>query len=146
MRKQILRERGALGVVGASNKEIPSWLRFPDSERVEWLNQVGWKFVDTNNLLFFRCSNNCGPTSASTRRILCVNLLNLKFWLKCQVILKLYAISFVNLLILAPFKSFRFIDIDMGDAPCRVSGLKVRCLNLLFLTSQYLGLYAKCRP
>jgi hypothetical protein len=25
----------------------------------------------------------------------------------------------------APFKSFRFIDIDMGDAPCRVSGLKV---------------------
>jgi hypothetical protein len=40
MRKQILRERGALGIAGMTNKELPNWIRFPDSERVEWVNQV----------------------------------------------------------------------------------------------------------
>jgi hypothetical protein len=51
MRKQILRERGALGVVGASNKEIPSWLKFPDSDRVEWLNQVSIQTFVNGNIL-----------------------------------------------------------------------------------------------
>lgn len=30
----------------------------------------------------------------------------------------------------SPFKSFKFIDIDMGDMPCRVSGLKVYTQNV----------------
>ena len=30
----------------------------------------------------------------------------------------------------APFKSFRFLEIDMGDMPCRVSGLKVYTHNV----------------
>jgi hypothetical protein len=30
----------------------------------------------------------------------------------------------------APFKSFKFISIDMGDIPCRVGGIKVYTHNV----------------
>ena len=31
-----------------------------------------------------------------------------------------------------PFKSFKFVRIDMGDIPCRVGGIKVRRLIFSF--------------
>jgi hypothetical protein len=40
LRKQILRERGAIPIEGSKYNELPSWVRMPDAERIEWVNQV----------------------------------------------------------------------------------------------------------
>lgn len=96
-----MRERGAIPIQGASNKELPNWVRFPDSDRVEWINQMLnqlWPFISEYSANFMR------------------------EFVEPQVLAQMPS----------PFKSFRFLDIDMGDAPCRVSGLKVVALASLF--------------
>ncbi|CAD5213567.1 unnamed protein product [Bursaphelenchus okinawaensis] len=98
MRKQILRERGLIGV-GSTSDELPSWIRFPDTERIEWVNQVLrqlWPFISQYSAQFMR------------------------EFIEPQVLEQMPS----------PFKSFKFLDIDMGDMPFRVSGLKVYTHNV----------------
>ncbi|CAD5220105.1 unnamed protein product [Bursaphelenchus xylophilus] len=98
MRKQILRERGLIGV-GNKSDELPSWIRFPDTERIEWVNQVLkqlWPFISQYSAQFMR------------------------EFIEPQVLEQMPS----------PFKSFKFLDIDMGDMPFRVSGLKVYTHNV----------------
>ncbi|KAI6201967.1 Extended synaptotagmin-2 [Aphelenchoides besseyi] len=98
MRKQILRERGAMSA-GNRNDELPNWLRYPDAERVEWLNQLLqqlWPFISEYATTFLR------------------------EFIEPQVVAQMPN----------PFKSFKFLEIDLGDLPCRVSSLKVYTHNV----------------
>lgn len=77
-----------------TNKELPNWMRYPDNERVEWINQMLlqlWPYIAEYSANFMR------------------------EFIAPQILAQMPS----------PFKSFNFLDIDMGDTPCRVSGLKV---------------------
>ncbi|TKR64184.1 hypothetical protein L596_024763 [Steinernema carpocapsae] len=96
LRQIVMRERE---VVMAQLEDLPAWVQFPDTERIEWVNKVLlqlWPYIGEYSQQFMR------------------------EFIEPQVRAQMPA----------PFKSFKFLKIDMGDLPCRVGGLKVYTHNV----------------
>ncbi|KAH7731441.1 C2 domain-containing protein [Aphelenchoides avenae] len=98
-RALILRERESIMAQFAKLEDLPAWVQFPDTERIEWVNKVLqqlWPYIGEYSKLFMR------------------------EFIEPQVRAQMPS----------PFKSFKFLNIDMGDLPCRVGGLKVYTHNV----------------
>ncbi|KAK0419418.1 hypothetical protein QR680_014133 [Steinernema hermaphroditum] len=96
LRQIVMRERE---VVMAQLEDLPAWVQFPDTERIEWVNKVLlqlWPYIGEYAGQFMR------------------------EFIEPQVRAQMPA----------PFRSFKFLKIDMGDLPCRVGGLKVYTHNV----------------
>ncbi|KAE9556463.1 hypothetical protein FO519_000348 [Halicephalobus sp. NKZ332] len=99
LRQVIMQEREAIMAQFAKLDDLPAWVQFPDTERIEWVNKVLqqlWPYIGEYSKTFLR------------------------EFIEPQVKAQMPA----------PFKSFKFVHIDMGDMPCRVGGLKVYTNNV----------------
>uniref|UniRef100_A0A915DBB7 SMP-LTD domain-containing protein n=1 Tax=Ditylenchus dipsaci TaxID=166011 RepID=A0A915DBB7_9BILA len=101
IRNVIIREREAIMAQFSklSDSELPAWVQFPDTERIEWVNKIVnqlWPYINEYAQTFMR--ELIEPQVRSQMP--------------------------------APFKSFKFLEIDCGDLPCRVGGLKVYTENV----------------
>ena len=96
LRQTAMRERE---VIMAQLQDLPAWVQFPDTERVEWINKVIHQL-----------------------------------WPYIGAYTKTFIAEFVEPQVKASmpgmFKSFRFEQIDMGDIPLRVTGIKVYTENV----------------
>ncbi|KHN78918.1 Extended synaptotagmin-2 [Toxocara canis] len=96
LRQTAVKERE---VIMAQLQDLPAWVQFPDTERVEWINKVIhqlWPYIGEYAKQFMR------------------------EFVEPQVKSQMPA----------PFKSFKFTKMDMGDIPCRVGGIKVYTHNV----------------
>lgn len=99
MRQVITQEREAILAQFTNLDDLPAWVQFPDTERIEWVNKVLqqlWPYIGEYSKTF------------------------MKEFIEPQVRAQMPA----------PFKSFKFSHIDMGDMACRVGGLKVYTKNV----------------
>ncbi|KAI1729382.1 c2 domain-containing protein [Ditylenchus destructor] len=99
LRNMIIREREAIMAQFSNMGDLPTWVQFPDTERIEWVNKIIqqlWPFIGQYAKHFLR------------------------EFVEPQVISQMPS----------PFKSFKFLEIDCGDLPCRVGGLKVYTDNV----------------
>uniref|UniRef100_A0A915HL53 SMP-LTD domain-containing protein n=1 Tax=Romanomermis culicivorax TaxID=13658 RepID=A0A915HL53_ROMCU len=86
-------------VILAQLKDLPAWVQFPDTERVEWMNKVIfqlWPYIGEYSKWFIK-----------------------------EIVEPQIKAHMPNML-----KSFRFEEIDIGDIPLRVSGIKVYSENV----------------
>jgi Ca2+-dependent lipid-binding protein len=96
LRQAATRERE---VIMTQLQDLPAWVQFPDTERVEWMNKVInqlWPYIGEYTKQF------------------------MKEMIEPQVKASLPG----------PFRSFHFDQIDMGDIPLRVGGIKVYTENV----------------
>ncbi|VDD92038.1 unnamed protein product [Enterobius vermicularis] len=80
-------------------QDLPAWVNFPDTERVEWINKVIlqlWPYVGEYAKKF----------------------------------LHEFIVPQMRAQLPSFLKSFRFTQVDMGDIPCRVGGIKVYTHNV----------------
>uniref|UniRef100_A0A183BMV6 C2 domain-containing protein n=1 Tax=Globodera pallida TaxID=36090 RepID=A0A183BMV6_GLOPA len=99
MRSMIMREREMVMAQYSRVDDLPAWVRFPDIERIEWVNKIIqqiWPHIGEYTKVF------------------------LKEFIEPQVRAQMPS----------PFKSFKFVAVDMGDIPFRVGGLKVYTQNV----------------
>ncbi|KJH46599.1 C2 domain protein, partial [Dictyocaulus viviparus] len=103
-------------VVMAQLQDLPAWVQFPDTERVEWLNKV------CINIIMAAYLSGNPPTLAIYRRVCEIFHNGLRYPSDKVILLKAQMPGV--------FKNFKFTKMDMGDIPCRVGGIKVYTKNV----------------